>query len=202
MSPLRTLVNFIYWASDISAAFLRLVILLLVPWAGCTGDGPTVSSISQPSDAIAGQNSTLAPISETAGSAEDEDPIITLTSTLAGTTAHLTWNPPPDMKVTGYSVYYRKRSPEEPRLQENSSEELVSEEIISEAFGLEETNPGANSDDVSPCSDGEYHATQTPPAVITGLAPNTQYFFSILAFTESETLCSNEIVVVTPPAES
>jgi hypothetical protein len=54
------------------------------------------------------------------------------------------------------------------------------------------------------CSDGESQTVQAPSATITGLEPNTPYFFAIRAFNEneSESLCSNEITAVTPPAQS
>jgi hypothetical protein len=38
---------------------------------------------------------------------------------------------------------------------------------------------------------------EAPPAIITGLEPNTRYFFAISAYGESESPCSNEIQVST-----
>lgn len=48
----------------------------------------------------------------------------------------------------------------------------------------------------------ESRTVEAPPATITGLDPNTPYFFSISAFNESESLCSIEIMVVTPPVKA
>jgi hypothetical protein len=41
---------------------------------------------------------------------EQEDPAISLTSTLTGVTARLTWDASADPKVAGYNVYYGKQS--------------------------------------------------------------------------------------------
>ncbi len=45
----------------------------------------------------------------------------------------------------------------------------------------------------------ESQSVATPPATISGLEPNTPYFFAISAFTESESSCSSEIMMVSPP---
>ena len=45
----------------------------------------------------------------------------------------------------------------------------------------------------------ESQSVTTPPATISGLEPNTPYFFAISAFKESESSCSTEIMLVTPP---
>jgi hypothetical protein len=56
------------------------------------------------------------------------------------------------------------------------------------------------------CSYEESQRVGSPPATITGLEPNTVYFFAISAFgeaeSEAETPCSNEITVVTPSVQS
>lgn len=49
------------------------------------------------------------------------------------------------------------------------------------------------------CSYEESQSVETPPATISGLEPNTPYFFAISAFNESESSCSSEIMMVTPP---
>ncbi len=54
------------------------------------------------------------------------------------------------------------------------------------------TQPGS-------CSYEESQSVETPPATISGLEPNTPYFFAISAFNESESSCSPEIMMVTPP---
>jgi hypothetical protein len=193
MLTLEDSVRFASRKSNISMAHLTLSVLLLMPLAGCTGEGaggPVISSLSTPTDASAGSDSdsdqtSNSDNSEPAHHDGDEDPIIAMTPTLTGVTAHLTWDPPPDFNVAGYYIYHGKRLSEEPRSEETNSEE-------------------SNSEETSSCSRGEKHAVDASPATITGLEPNTPYFFAIRAFNEneSESLCSNEIMVVTPSAQS
>ncbi len=185
MLPIETLAHFASWKSNVSMAHLTLSVLLLMPLGGCSGEGdaaggPIISSLSTPTDTTEELDSDQASHSAVAdsGGEGEEDPTITMTPTSAGVTAHLTWDRPSEFKATGYYIYYGKRSPEELRPEESSSEEPSS------------------------CSYGESQAVEAPPATITGLAPNTQYVFAIRAFNESESLCSNEITAVTPPAES
>jgi hypothetical protein len=190
MLTLEDSVRFASRKSNISMAHLTLSVLLLMPLAGCTGEGaggPVISSLSTPTDASAGSDSDQTSNSDNSEPAHhdgDEDPIIAMTPTPTGVTAHLTWDPPPDFNVAGYYIYHGKRLSEEPRSETNSEE--------------------SNSEETSSCSRGEKHAVDAPPATITGLEPNTLYFFAIRAFNEneSESLCSNEIMVVTPSAQS
>jgi hypothetical protein len=177
-----------------SMAHPMLVILLLVPLAGCTGEGaggPVISSLSTPTDASAGSDSDQTSNSDNSEPAHhdgDKDPIIAMSPTPTGVTAHLIWDPPPDFNVAGYYIYYGKRSPEGPNLEESSSEESSSE--------------GSSSEEVFSCSYGESQAVAAPSATITGLEPDTSYFFAIRAFNDSESLCSNEITAVTPSSQS
>jgi hypothetical protein len=111
-----------------------------------------------------------------------------MTPTSDGVTAHVTWDHPAGINVTGYSIYYGKRSSDEP-----SSNESDSEESDSQKLGSEEPNA---------CSRGESQAVEASPATITGLEPDTPYFFAIRAFNDSESICSNEITVMTPSVQS
>jgi len=158
-----------------------------MPLAGCTGEGaggPVISSLSSPTDPTAGSDSDQDAHSEDANHDDgDEDPIITMTSTTTGVIARLTWDPPSGIDVAGYDIHYGKHTSQEPSEEESGSEEVSSEE------------PTA-------CSRGESQAVEGPSATITDLEPNTEYFFAIRAFNESESLCSNEIVAVTPPAQT
>lgn len=181
----ETVASVVSWKSKISMAHL-IWVLLLMPLAGCSGDGaggPIISSLSTPTDATAGLDSDQAPDSAVEDSAGEEDPIITMTPTPTGVTAQLTWDRPANIHTAGYVLYYGKRSSDEPTSEESDSEEFHSEESAA-------------------CSRGEHQAVEAPPATITGLEPNTQYVFAIRAFNESESLCSNEITAVTPPAQS
>ncbi len=196
MLPIKVLANVATRESSVSLPNLILVIPLLMPIAGCTNDGaggPMVSSLSTPTDATGGLDSDQAHHSTVTGSGGegDEDPLITMTPTTEGITAHLTWDRPPDINVARYTIHYGKRSSENPSAEESSSEEPSAEESRLE-------------DEQDTCARGESRTVEGPSATITGLAPNTSYFFAIRALSdkESEALCSNEIVVVTPPAQS
>ncbi|MBL8053439.1 MAG: fibronectin type III domain-containing protein [Nitrospira sp.] len=54
------------------------------------------------------------------------------------------------------------------------------------------------SGELGSCSYEQSQAVESPPAIITGLEPNTPYFFAISAFNESESPCSTEFMLVTP----
>lgn len=177
---------------SILSVHLGLLILSLLSLAGCSNDGgggPVISSLSTPTDTSTELDSDQVSDSPAADPDQENDPIITMTSTPTGVTAHVTWDRPPDFNATGYNVYYAKRSPEEPPSEEESS---------SEGSGLEESS----SEEPNACSGEESPTVEYPSAMITGLEPNTSYFFAIRAFNESGSLCSNEFLAVTPPAQS
>ena len=189
---------------SIAMAQVIVLSLLALPLAGCGDDGqggPMISSLStptEPTDAQPGggapsdseeppakevpeatstEDATASAIEEfdpaaIAESADrEEEPAISVASTPTGATARLTWDPNPDPKVAGYAVYYGKQS----------------------------------SGEHGSCSYEESQSVESPPAIITGLDPNTPYFFAISAYGDnggdSESPCSNEVLVVTPPAQ-
>ncbi len=187
----------------IAMAQVMVLSLIAFPLVGCGGDGqggPVISSLSTPTDtpstegkpSDADTTGTESPVEEdptiamseppTDPTAEDldlddlagieDDPTITLDPTPTGATARLTWAESTDPNVEGYFVHYGKQSPGE----------------------------------LGSCSYQESQRVGTPPATITGLDPNTAYFFAISAFGESESEsdspCSNEVLVVTPSVQS
>jgi hypothetical protein len=192
MSPLNFLASILFRKSSFLMHKLILVIVILMPLAGCSNDGaggPVISSLSTPTDATAESDSPTAFDSEGADSEGvsfdgEADPALTMASTPSGITAHLTWDAPSDFEAAGYYIYYGKHTPEEPGSEESASEE---------------PSTGAPSS----CSQGESQAVSATAATITGLEPNTPYFFAIRAVNknESESLCSNEITAVTPSAQ-
>ena len=194
----ESLPSFVTSKSNVSMAYLALFTLLLMPMAGCSGEGaggPIVSSLSNPTKTAAGLESDPASDAEIEDSTGEVDPVITMTSTPTGVTADLSWDAPSDIKVTGYQIYYAKRSLENQGSESSTEEYLDGSE---ESDRLEEPN----SDKPSLCSYGESHAVEASSATIVGLEPNTPYVFAIRAFNELESLCSNEIPAVTPPAQS
>lgn len=194
----KNLAGSVAWKSNVPMTYLAFFILSLLPLAGCTNEGAggqVISSLYTPIDATAGLDSDQASDSEIEDPAGEEDPVITMTSTPTGVTANLTWDPPPSFKVTGYQIYYEK----------HSSENQGSEESIEEKLDRSEGSARAEdstSDKASLCSYGESQTVEVPSATIVGLDPGTPYVFAIRAFNESESLCSNEIPAVTPPAQS
>ncbi len=194
----KILASLVTWKRIFSMTYLALFTLLLMPLASCSGEGaggPAISSLSKPTNATARLDSGSATDSDIEDSAGEEDPVITMTSTPTGVTADLVWDPPPDIKITGYQIYYAKRSPE------NQGSEEFAEEYLD---GSEESDRPEEpvSDKPSLCSYGESQTVEAPSATIVGLEPNTPYVFAIRAFNELESLCSNEIPAVTPPAQS
>ena len=175
---------------SVSIVHLGLFLLPLVPLAGCSNDGaqgPMASSLSRATDEVS--NPELAH-----HDGGDTDPIIAMTPTATGITAHVAWEPPSNFNPVGYSIHYGKRS----------SEELSSEGSSSQEAGSEEVRVEESVEEPSSCSRGTVQAVAAPTATITGLEPNTQYFFAIRAINEneSESLCSNEIIAVTPSVGS
>lgn len=187
----KTLLGFAFRKSVLSLSYPAVVILMLSSLIGCADEnagGPVTSNLSAPSSTTGAVESDEASHS-TVADVGGEDPVITMTSTPSGVTANVSWDQPPGFKVTGYAIYYGKRS------QGSESVETTSEESDSEA---------SQSEEPSWCSQGESTPVEAPSITITGLQPNTEYFFAIRAFTavESESLCSNAIMMTTPPAEA
>lgn len=188
-------VGFAFRKSSLSMISPALLILPLLLMAGCTGEGaggPMIASLSTPTDETGAAGLDQSQGSDLADDGE-EDPVITMSSTPDGVTANLTWGRPHEFNVTGYSVYYGIRPLEEPSSPESSSEGETSEEFSSEE---------SNSEAPNSCSEGASQAVGAPRATIFGLKPNTRYFFAIRAFNETESLCSNEVTVVTPSVQS
>ncbi len=191
MSMFEAVVGLASRKSILSLIYPAIVVLLLIPLTGCADEragGPITSNVSAPTSATSPLESAEASHS-TVTDVGGEDPTITMTSMPSGVTANLSWDHPPDFNVAGYVLYYGKHS------QDSHSTEATSEESNPEESSSEEPNW---------CSQGEHQAVEAPSATITGLEPNTPYFFAIRAITgnESENLCSNAIVMITPPAEA
>jgi hypothetical protein len=190
---------------NLTIALVSLLVLstIVLPLAGCSDNGqggPSISSLSTPTDTQPSENTeTDTPSTETTAN-EQDDPTISEAPTeiepfpsevaeadpeslvvgLEGegipfspteATARLTWAVNPDPTVTGYRVYYGKESSGEP----------------------------------GSCSYETSQSVEASPAIITGLKPNTPYFFAISAFGgeegEAESPCSNELLMISSPAQ-
>lgn len=193
----------------IASVHLMALCLILLPLTGCSDNGsaggPSISSLSTPTDTHPNEGAEADPDStETTGNEQDdptdaltaaeteplpsedpdadaealmaglegeEQPMVTEPSAPTGATARLTWAVHPDPKTAGYRVYYGKQSSGEP----------------------------------GSCSYETSQSVEAPPATITGLEPNTPYFFAISAFqgedSEEESPCSNEVLVISSPAQ-
>ncbi len=190
---------------NLTIALVSLLALstIVLPLAGCSDNGqggPSISSLSTPTDNQPSEKTEAdTPSTETAAN-EQDDPTIsealteiepfpsevaeadpeppvagpegeTVSFTPTDATARLTWAVNPDPTVTGYRVYYGKESSGEP----------------------------------ASCSYETSQSVEAPPAIITGLEPNTPYFFAISAFGgeegEAESPCSNEVLMISSPAQ-
>ena len=205
MQANTNVVGFFYQPFTRSLAGLILLGVVALPLPGCSeneGGGPILSSLSTPtedSSSVEGGNESNTD-SSTPGLSEDENqamdlpgndaedseafanlaepndedgsPEISLTTTPSGVTAKLSWDTSSDPNVSGYHVYYGKQS----------------------------------SGEYGSCSYEEGQTVEAPPATINGLEPNTPYFFAISAYGgeggELESPCSNEVLLVTPPAQT
>lgn len=197
--------------SMIALVYLTVLSTLALPLAGCSDEGPGgpgLSSLStlidthpkkdaeadsasteadengqeDPTSAMTSAETEPLPSEGTEADPEpleplvvglegEEDPMIAAPSTPTDATARLNWTVHPDPAIAGYRVYYGKQSSGEP----------------------------------GSCSYESSQSVEAPPAIITGLEPYTPYFFAISAYggdgDESESPCSNEVLVISSSAQ-
>lgn len=188
----------------IAMAHLLLMIVPLAPLVGCSGEGdggPVVSSLSTSPNQTAGASSDRTSRSDNMPS----PPLALNDDEMAGQSSELPSgplyadDPPPrsesseddSMMIvtstpTGVTVrLYWPRSPE------------------GNIFGYSVYYGKEPAQEEGSCSSYEAHeVVEAPPATITGLEPDTLYFFAIKKFNESDKSCLNELMVTTPPAET
>ena len=183
---------------NLTIALVSLLVLstLVLPLAGCSDGGqggPSISSLSTPTDNQPSENTEADTTSTETAANEQENLELSLASPElepeieslpnesaeadleppqpTGATAQMNWEASSDPNVQGYFIHYGKRS----------------------------------SGEHGSCAYEESQRVGAPPATITGLEPHTAYFFAISAFgeseSESETPCSNEVLVVTSAAQ-
>jgi hypothetical protein len=178
----------------------------MLPLIGCGANensGPVVSSLSSPS-----VNNVNDSISNLPSEPIKEDPAVATESPAV---------PPGDM-TTSFPEGLAPHSTEPDPLLLDSDEESMTPMTPTQTGATVhlawDHSPDPNvtgyyihygkqpSEQLGLCSYEQSQAIEAPPATITGLDPNTPYFFAISAFSESESPCSIEVMLVTPPVGS
>ena len=193
--------------TTIAIAQIIVLGLIALPLAGCGADGPdgpAISSLSTPSNAQSGDDAQ--PDSHVAAmkSPDGEDP--TPASPEHEAAEHATAHAAEDFEPA--TLAEPVEGDEDPTISVTSTPTGATARLTWDAshdptvsnyyvyYGKQSSGePGS-------CSYEASQSVETPPAIITGLEPNTPYFFAISAFGESESPCSSEVLVVTPPAHS
>jgi hypothetical protein len=180
--------------------------VIILPLAGCSDDGtggPNISSLSTPTNSpqsAGAQSDTEA--AEVAANGQD-DPTISMTS------AELL---PDEVPEADSDAPVTDLEGEDPTISVTSTPTGATARLTWEASadpnveGYFVHYGKQSSGEYASCSYEESQRVGAPPATITGLDPNTVYFFAISAFGESqseaESPCSNEVTVVTPSVQS
>ncbi len=184
----------------ISMAHLMLVIVLLAALNGCTenGGGQAISSLSTPVNATAEPSSEMSPRSTDAPQARQAYSVsfpATEETTDVASDLSYTDGPPP-----------RSESSDDPMTTVTSTPTGVTVRLYwqhsaeANIFGYYVYYGKQPAQESGSCSSYEANqAVEAPPATITGLEPDTLYFFAIKKFNESENSCSEEIMVTTTP---
>lgn len=187
---------------NITIALVQIIALclLVIPLPGCGADGqggPVVSSLSSPNDTPSSEDtSSGSPSSTTADAADSGEE----TSTDLAASVDEEFEPATPAELT--------EGEDDPTVSVTSTPTGATAQLTWDAdpdptvtnyyvyYGKQ------SSGEQGSCSYDASQPVETPPATITGLEPNTLYFFAISALGESESPCSNEILVVTPPVQS
>ena len=172
-----------------------MLTLIVLPFVGCSEGGsgtePLISSLSTPTDPQQSEDAQSDPNLTEIAPNEKEDTAMSPISPeemepLPDEVTEADLEPPPPTGATAQVNW------------DASSDPNVQGYFLH--YGKQ--SPGAPGS----CSYEQSQRVGPPPATITGLEPNTPYFFAISAFgeaeNEEETPCSNEIVVVTPAVQS
>ncbi len=198
---LRHATSFGHRNFTIAMAQVIVLGLIALPLAGCGADGqggPVISSLSTPTDAPSGEGVPSDSNPTTTDSSVEEDPTVTSTEDATASAAE-------DFEPA--TMAESDDGEEDPTISVTSTPTGATARLNWDAspdptvsnyyvyYGKQSSGePGS-------CSYEASQPVETPPATITGLEPNTPYFFAISAFGESESPCSSEVLVVTPPAQ-
>jgi len=196
-----TSINLVYRKFAIALAHLMMLSVIALPLAGCgddSGGAPPISSLSTPTETpsetdtppggIEGSDSNTPPNKVTES---DHDGRPTELAELNPELSDEDEDPTISMTPTPAGVTARLSW-------DASTDPNVAGYHV--YYGKESSGePGS-------CSYEGSQGVTAPPATISGLEPNTPYFFSISAYSgeagDLESPCSSEVLVVTPPAQS
>ncbi len=171
------------------------IIALSLSLSGCSADGqggPVISSLSTPTDTPSGE-----------GEPSDSSP--TATDSEEETSPDLTASAADDFDPA--AIAEPAEGEEDPTVSVTSTPDGVTARLTWDASSNSTVSNyyvyygKQSSGEPGSCSYEASQSVETPPATISGLEPNTLYFFAISAFGESESPCSSEVLVVTPPAQ-
>jgi hypothetical protein len=194
---------------NFTTVLVRLIVLglIVLPLTGCSDDGqsgPILSSLSTPTDAPSGEDASSDPTATE--STVEEDPTISMPDTLADwpTREGEDSDPAADPQYSG--------GDEDPMISVSSTLAGATARLSWDAHpdptvaGYRVYYGKQSSGEPGSCSYEESQSFETARATITGLEPNTPYFFAISAYGgeggELESPCSNEVLVVTPTVQS
>jgi len=199
---LRPIFSIIPVLRNFTIALIPLMALssMVLPLTGCSDDGsggPNISSLSTPADASSGEGAPSDSNSTATGSTAGEEPSTAMTASVAE-----------DIEPAGDGDIVEPADREEDlSISVTSTPTGATARVTWDAlpdptvsnyyvyYGKQSSGePGS-------CSYEASQSVEASPATISGLEPNTLYFFAISAFGESESPCSSEALVVTPPAQ-
>lgn len=200
---LRHTISFGLVHRNFTIAMVQVIVLSLIalPLTGCGTEGqggPVISSLSTPTDSHSGEDAPSDSNPSATGGPVEEDPATTSTGDATASAAE-------DFELA--TIAEPSDGEEDPTISVTSTPTGATARLTWDAS----TDPTVSnyyvyygkqsSGEPGSCSYEASQSVETPPATIAGLEPNTLYFFAISAFGESESPCSNEVLVVTPPAQ-
>jgi hypothetical protein len=195
---------------NLTIALVSLLVMstIVLPLAGCSDNGqggPSISSLSTPTDNQPSENTEADTTSTDTDANEQDDPTISEAPTEIEPFPSEVAEADPEPLVAGLEgednpMISSPFSPTEATARltwaVNPDPTVTGYHVY---YGKESSGePGS-------CSYETSQSVEAPPAIITGLEPNTPYFFAISAFGgeegEAESPCSNEVLMISSPAQ-
>jgi hypothetical protein len=187
---------------------LTVLSLILLPLPGCSDNGPggpSISSLSTPTDTPQSESTEADTTSAETAANKQDDPTISEAPTAIEPFPSEGAEPDPESLVTGLE------GEDNPIM----SEPFTPPEATARLTWATHPDPTVagyrvyygkeSSGEPGSCSYETSQSVEAPPAIITGLEPNTPYFFAISAFGgeegEAESPCSNEVLMISSPVQ-